>query len=85
MKMSVCRQILINWYGKLANKLNNLIPAMKDEALHEGANVNVDETWCRYQSRFGHKKHYMWCIANKAAKTVIFSYDEGKRNRNVLR
>ena len=27
----------------------------------------------------------MWCIANKAAKTVIFFYDEGKRNRNVLR
>ena len=85
MKMSVSRQTLINWYGKLAHKLNNLIPAMKDEALHEGANVNVDETWCRYQSRFGHKKHYMWCIANKAAKTVIFFYDEGKRNRNVLR
>ena len=85
MKMSISRQTLINWYGKMANKLNNLIPAMKDEALHEGANVNVDETWCRYQSRFGHKKHYMWCIANKAAKTVIFFYDEGKRNRNVLR
>lgn len=85
MKMSVSRQTLINWYGKMANKLNNLIPAMKEEALHEGADVNVDETWCRYQSRFGHKKHYMWCIANKAAKTVIFFYDEGKRNRNVLR
>lgn len=85
MKMSVSRQTLINWYGKMAEKLNNLIPAMKDEALHEDANVNVDETWCRYQSRFGHKKHYMWCLANKVAKTVIFFYDEGKRNRNVLR
>ena len=85
MKMSVSRQTLINWYGKMSDKLNNLIPAMKDEALHEGADVNVDETWCRYQSRFGHKKHYMWCIANKAAKTVIFFYDEGKRNRDVLR
>ena len=85
MKMSVSRQTLINWYGKMAEKLNNLIPAMRDGALHEGANVNVDETWCRYQSRFGHKKHYMWCLANKAAKTVIFFYDEGKRNRNVLR
>ena len=85
MKMSVSRQTLINWYGKMADKLNKLIPSMKEEALHEGANVNVDETWCRYQSRFGHKKHYMWCLANKAAKTVIFFYDEGKRNRNVLR
>lgn len=85
MKMSVCRQTLINWYGKIAEKLTNLIPAMKDEALQPGANVNVDETWCRYQTRFGHKKHYMWCLANKAAKTVIFFYDEGKRNRNVLR
>ena len=85
MKMSVCRQTLINWYGKIAGQLNNLIPVMKDEALHEGANINVDETWCRYQTRFGHKKHYMWCLANKAAKVVIFFYDEGKRNRNVLR
>lgn len=85
MKMSVSRQTLINWYGKIADKLNNLVPAMKDEALCEGANVNVDETWCRYQTRFGHKKHYMWCLANKAAKVVIFFYDEGKRNRNVLR
>ena len=85
MKMSVSRQTLINWYGKIAKELANLIPSMKDEALHEGANVNVDETWCRYQTRFGHKKHYMWCMANKAAKTVIFFYDAGKRNRNVLR
>ena len=51
MKMSVSRQTLINWYGKMANKLNNLISAMKEEALHEGVDVNVDETWCRYQSR----------------------------------
>lgn len=85
MKMSVSRQTLINWYRKIAKELANLIPSMKDEALHEGANVNVDETWCRYQTRFGHKKHYMWCMANKAAKTVIFFYDAGKRNRNVLR
>lgn len=85
MKMSISRQTLINWYGKIADKLTKLVPALKDEALCENANVNVDETWCRYQTRFGHKKHYMWCIANKAAKTVIFFYDEGKRNRNVLR
>lgn len=85
LKMSVCRQTLINWYGKIAGKLTNLIPAMKNEALQPGSNVNVDETWCRYQTRFGHKKHYMWCLVNKAVKTVIFFYDEGKRNRNVLR
>lgn len=85
MKMSVSRQTLINWYGKVASSLMNLIPAMKNEALCEGANVNVDETWCRYQTRYGRKKHYMWCLANKAAKVVIFFYDEGKRNRNVLR
>lgn len=85
MKMSVSRQTLINWYGKIASSLMNLIPAMKNEALCEGANVNVDETWCRYQTRYGHKKHYMWCLSNKAAKVVIFFYDEGKRNRNALR
>ena len=85
MRMSVSRQTLINWYSKVASSLMNLIPAMKNEALCEGANVNVDETWCRYQTRYGRKKHYMWCLANKAAKVVIFFYDEGKRNRNVLR
>lgn len=85
MKMSVCRQTLTNWFSKAAEQFSKLIPAMKDEALCEGANVNVDETWCRYHTRFGHKKHYIWCLANRAAKTVIFFYDEGKRNRNVLR
>ena len=85
MKMSISRQTLIKWYRKIADKLIKLVPTLKDEALCENANVNVDETWCRYQTRFGHKKHYIWCIVNRATKTVIFFYDEGKRNRNVLR
>lgn len=58
MKMSISCQTLINWYGKIAAKLTILVPALKDEALCENANVNVDETWCRYQTLFGHKKHY---------------------------
>ncbi len=57
--------------------------------------VNVDETWCRYQNHFGHKKTYMWCLVNKKAGIVIFFYEdcldelgnkhEGGRGRSVLK
>lgn len=67
---------------------------MKEVALQEGANVNVDETWCRYQTHFGHRKTYMWCLVNRALGIVIFFYEdttdengvkhEGGRGRNVL-
>lgn len=44
MNWDTCRQNLINWADKGAIQLNKLIPALKEVALQEGANVNVDET-----------------------------------------
>lgn len=44
MNWGTCRQNLINWADKGAIQLNKLIPALKEVALQEGANVNVDET-----------------------------------------
>lgn len=68
--------------------------ALEEIALQEGANVNVDEIWCRYQTHFGHWKTYMWCLVNRALGIVIFFYEdttdengvkhEGGRGRNVL-
>ncbi|WP_370526828.1 transposase, partial [Bacteroides sp. 51] len=56
--------------------------------------MNVDETWCRYQTHYGHKKTYMWCLVNKKANIVIFFYEDctdadgsrhtGGRRRKVL-
>ena len=51
-----CRQNLIDWMDKGAGQLKKLMPALKKIALRDGANVNVDETWARYQTHFGHKK-----------------------------
>lgn len=94
MNWHTCRQNLANWSDKGAIILNKLIPALKDKALEKGANVNVDETWCRYQTHYGHKKTYMWCLVNKKARIVIFFYEdcededgkkhEGGRSRKVL-
>jgi hypothetical protein len=50
MQWNTCRQNLGNWADKGAVYLNKLVPALKAKALEEGANVNVDETWCRYQT-----------------------------------
>ena len=95
MNWNTCRQNLHNWADKGAIHLNKLIPALKSAALHKGADVNVDETWCRYQTRFGHRKTYMWCLANRKAGIVIFFYEDavdgngnqkhGGRSRSVLK
>ena len=95
MDWNTCRQNLLNWADKGAVQLNKLIPALKAVALQKGANVNVDETWCRYQTHFGHKKNYMWCLANRKAGIVIFFYEDtidaegkqhsGGRSRSVLK
>lgn len=95
MDWNTCRQNLANWADKGAVELNKLIPALKSIALEPGANVNVDETWCRYQTHFGHRKTYMWCLVNRKAGIVIFFYEdcldekgikhEGGRGRSVLK
>ena len=95
MDWHTCRQNLLNWEDKGAVMLNMLLPALKEMALEEGANVNVDETWYRYQTHFGHKKTYMWCLVNRKAGIVIFFYEDtvdkngkihsGGRRRAVLK
>ena len=74
--------------------MNLLIPSLKKIALQDGANVNVDETWLRYQTYNEKRKTYMWCLVNRKARIVIFFYEDtvdeagekkhGGRNRNVL-
>lgn len=64
-------------------------------SLGPGSNVNVDETWERFQTHFGHRKTYMWCLVNRKANIVIFFYEDtvdkygnrksGGRNRAVLK
>lgn len=95
MDWHTCRQNLLNWEDKGAILLSMLLPALKEEALQEGANVNVDETWYRYQTHFGHRKTYMWCLVNRKAGIVIFFYEDtvdkngkvhtGGRRRAVLK
>ena len=95
MDWHTCRQNLLNWEDKGAIMLNMLLPSLKEMALEEGANVNVDETWYRYQTHFGHKKTYMWCLVNRKAGIVIFFYEDtvdekgkihsGGRRRAVLK
>lgn len=95
MDWNTCRQNLANWADKGAIQLNKLIPALKNVAIQDGANVNVDETWCRYQTHFGHRKTYMWTLVNRKAGIVIFFYEdcqdesgekhEGGRRRSVLK
>ena len=95
MDWHTCRQNLLNWEDKGAIMLNMLLPSLKELALEEGANVNVDETWYRYQTHFGHRKTYMWCLVNRKAGIVIFFYEDtvdekgrthsGGRRRAVLK
>ena len=95
MDWHTCRQNLLNWEDKGAILLSKLLPPLKDMALEEGANVNVDETWCRYQTHFGHRKTYMWCLVNRKLGIVIFFYEDtvdkngkkhsGGRRRAVLK
>lgn len=94
MEWNTSVQNLLNWSDKGAVHLNLLIPALKKIALQDGANVNVDETWLRYQTYNEKRKTYMWCLVNRKARIVIFFYEDaetaegerkhGGRNRNVL-
>lgn len=58
-------------YASLQEKDRENLQMKKDMALEEGANVNVDETWYRYQTHFGHKKTYMWCLVNRKAGILL--------------
>jgi len=97
-RFRTCRQTLINWLWKGGSLLSGLIPALKNIALEEGANNNCDETWVRVKTARRYKKHYIWCLVNKAQKIVIFFYaladirkidnlrrERGSRGRNALK
>jgi len=95
MGLKTHRQNLANYADKGYEILKLVLPALKERALAPGSNVNVDETWERYQTHFGHRKTYMWCLVNRKAGIVIFFYEDtvdqygkkksGGRNRAVLK
>ena len=65
--------------------MKHVLLHLKQQALVKDAIVNCDETWCRVRLRNRRqKKGYIWCMINKAAKIVIFFFDEGSRGRRVL-
>jgi hypothetical protein len=83
--MQISDGTLSNWLLKGSEYLKELIPHLKDLALEKDAFVNCDETWCRVRKQGRYSKKYIWCLVNKAARTVIFVYDDGSRGRKVLR
>ena len=95
MGLKTHRQNLANYADKGYEILRLVLPALKERALAPGSNVNVDETWERYQTHFSHRKTYMWCLVNRKAGIVIFFYEDtvdqygkrksGGRNRAVLK
>ena len=95
MGLNTHRQNLANYADKGYEILKLVLPALKERALAPGSIVNVDETWERYQTHFGHRKTYMWCLVNRKAGIVIFFYEDtvdrygkrksGGRNRGVLK
>ncbi len=83
--MHISDGTLSNWLMKGGSYLKELIPHLKDAALVRDSFVNCDETWCRVRRQGGYSKKYIWCLVNKAARIVIFVYDDGSRGRKVLR
>lgn len=84
-EMRISDGTLSNWLFKGSEYLKELVPYLKDIALEKNSFVNCDETWCRVRRQGHYSKKYIWCLVNKAAKTVIFVYDDGSRGRKVLR
>ena len=84
-EMRISDGTLSNWLLKGSEYLKELVPYLKDIALDRNSFVNCDETWCRVRKQGHYSKKYIWCLVNKAAKTVIFVYDDGSRGRKVLR
>jgi len=83
--MHISDGTLSNWLLKGSEYLKELVPHLKNIALEKDSFVNCDETWCRVRIQGKYSKKYIWCLVNKAAKTVIFVYDDGSRGRKVLR
>ena len=77
MGLKTHRQNLANYADKGYEILKLVLPALKDRALAPGSNVNVDETWERFQTHFGHRKTYMWCLVNRKG-SLFFGTDHVK-------
>lgn len=84
-KMRVSRMTLTNWLYKGSEFLSNIVEQLKETALVKDSILNCDETWCRVLVEGGYRKRYIWCLVNKAAKIVIYYYEDGSRSRDVLK
>lgn len=84
-RMWVSRMTLTNWLEKGFRYINGLIKILKENCLEKDSIVNCDETWCRVKVEDNYKKKYIWCLVNKAAKVVIYCYEDGSRDRDALR
>lgn len=84
-QMQVSRMTLTNWLEKGCKYVNCLIKILKDHCLEKDSIVNCDETWCRVKVDDSYKKKYIWCLVSKAAKVVIYCYEDGSRGRDALR
>ena len=79
-RMRGSRMTLTNWL----EKGSRLIKILKDNFLEKDSIVNCDEIWYRVKVEDNYKK-YIWCLVNKAGKVAIYCYEEGSRDRDVLR
>ena len=82
---SICRMTLTNWLEKVSKYVTELIKIVKDSCLEKDAIVNCDKTWCRVKVEDRYRKKYILCLVNKAAKVVIYCYEDGSRGRDALR
>ena len=82
---SICRMTLTNWLEKGPKYVTELIKIVKDSCLEKDAIVNCDKTWCRVKVEDRYRKKYILCLVNKAAKVIIYCYEDGSRGRDALR
>lgn len=80
MGLKTHRQNLANYADKGYEILKLVLPALKDRALAPGSHVNVDETWERFQTHFGHRKTYMWCLVNRKGSLFFGSVQGALRS-----
>lgn len=84
-KMSLSRMTLINWLAKGASFTSSLIECLKDRAMVKDSIINSDETWCKVKVNGHFMKKYVWCLVNKEQKIIIYCYEDGSRDRKVLK
>ena len=83
--MRVSRMSLTNWLEKGSIHLCGLVTYLKNTCLEKDSIVNCDETWCRVRREGCYKKKYIWCLANRLSKVVIYCYEDGSRGRDALK